>query len=813
MSMKTECPTEVAVGQVLKERYGEHIYIVLKTGRGARWTHLIDIEHEAESATHRKALPFKQKTDDLLLRLSPNCERENALEKLPKLPINVSARRQVLPFVLSRRSEKYKEIVRDPTKSEGWQRIVRLLTFDQPQNNDGKPPEPCFHGDAFEELLHRETRRKRILRYCEVSGISEDTVYRVFRRFCQQGMSPDAAADDYDRSGGRRKNRDWKRSPGRKPKHRKFGASARNDEMRKLLELAADHYLSFKYSKGKRSQKTLKQAVSWIQTKFLTDRVVYNEKQEMVELKLDRRIVMTVRQLQYYIWQNYSYEERRIRKVGIRQYLLHERPLKGRLRTSRGPGERFHIDATVVDIYLVGQALRTKVIGRPVLYLVIDDYTAMAVGFYLTFEPPCWDGAMMALANAISPKVEFCKSLGIDIREEQWPANRLCEILFADQGEVSSVHKAHPLIGHFRVEVSNAPAYRPDLRTVMERRFGIIPAIWNSLVPGIVEKTSFERGVAHPAYHAALDICDLRRVVCYAVLSYNNRLIRGYPTPPEMIDRGLAPTPLNLWRYGTEVNGCGRHVDVADFREKVMPTAKVPIDGKGILHNGLHYACPTLSLIERQAMFRGQKITTEVEIGYDSADNSSIQLRGLGEPISCPLSDHEIEKIRGLTYHEQKLWGELDATNSGMTEEDGEADRAMTDYNIAKIGSDATSKTSRALRSAGMTRPDISDMDEMRHLEQSAEPTLRTSDGPKKVGRSRRRNKIGVSLKKLIKKVQQGRGSEDLIHQEMYDEEGDAYENSAAHDDVTSAEAEGGRMTAKDLREKRARELLAAMDA
>ncbi|MFM0615018.1 integrase [Paraburkholderia nemoris] len=811
MLMKNACPTEVAVGQVLKERYGDHIYIVLKTGSNSRWTHLIDIEHRAESAAHRRALPFKLKTDELLLRLSTNCAREVALEKLPKLPTNVSARRCVLPFVLSRRSERYKEIARDPTQSKGWQRIVGLLTFDQPRKEEGKPPEPSIYGDTFEALLHKETRRKRILRYCEVSGISEDTVYRTFRRYCQQGMTPAAAADDYDRSGGRDKQRDWKRRPGRDSKRRKFGASACNQEVRRLLELAADYYFAFKYSKGKRSQKTLKQAVSWIQTTFLKDRVVYNEKMEMVELRLDRRVVITVRQLQYYIYRNYSYEERRIHKVGLRRYLLHERPLTGRLRTSRGPGERFHIDATIVDIYLVGQVLRTKVIGRPVLYLVIDDYTAMVVGFYLTFDPPCWDGAMMALTNAISPKVPFCRSLGVDIEEGQWPASRLCETLYADQGEVSSVHKAHPLITYFRVEVSNAQAFRPDLRSVMERRFGIIPAIWNSLVPGIVEKGSFDRGVEHPAYHAALNIQEMRRVICYAALSYNTRLIRGYPTPPEMVDRELAPTPLNLWNYGTEVNGCGRHVDVADFQAKVMPTTTVPIDGKGILHNGVHYACPTLSLVERQAMFRGQKIETNVEIGYDSADNSSIQLHGLGEPISCPLSDHEIKKLHGLTYQEQKLYKELDATNRGMTEEASEPERAMTDYNISKIAKDAVSKTSAALRDAGMTRPDVSDMDEMRHIEQSAESTLRTADGPKKARRTTRRNKIGASFKKLIKKVQQGVSLEDPVPQELYDEEGDAYEDSESQGNVTSSES--GRMTAKDLREKRARELLAAMDA
>ncbi|MFP3588535.1 integrase [Paraburkholderia sp. SIMBA_055] len=811
MSMKSSYPTQLAVCDVLKKRFGKTIYIVLKTGRGSRWTHLIDIEHEKKSNRNHKALPIKQKTDELMDRLSEEYEDEDALERLNKLPTDVSDRRSIHPFALSNRSERYKEIVLDPTKSKGWELIKGLLTFDLPLDEKGKAPEPSYYGDEFEALLHSETRRKRVLRYCEVSKISEDTVYRTFRRYCQRGMTPAAAADDYDLSGGRNQQREWKRPPGKAPWRRKLGASACDQEVRRLIALAADCYFSFQYVKGKRSQKTLEQALSWLRATFLRDRAVYNEKGEMVELRLSERIVITVRQLQYYILRNFTYEERRIRKVGLRRFLLHERPLKGRLRTTKGPGERFHIDATVLDIYLVGEILRTKVIGRPVLYLVIDDYSGMAVGFHLTFDPPCWDGAMMALVNAISPKVEFCRSLDIHIREDQWPACRLSEGVYADQGEVSSVHKAHPLISHYRMDVSNTPAYRPDLRSVMERRFGVIPAIWTSLVPGIVEKSSFDRGVAHPAYHAALDLKQLRRVICYSLLSYNTRIIRGYPTPPEMIERELAPTPLNLWKYGTEVNGCGRHVDVDEFRAKVMPRTMASIDAGGILHNDVHYACPTFDLVERQTMFRAEGTETNVEITFDSTDNSSIQILGLGEPMTCPMSEHDVGALHGVTYQEQSLAKDLDATNRGMAEEAGEPERAMTDYNISKIAKDATSKTAKALREAGMTRPDIKDMEETRNVERSASESLPAEDASKDTNKNRRKCKSGRSFKKIIEKILQGSRTEATGDPEPnYDEEGDAYEESVNIAKAPSSEA--SQMTAKELREKRARELLAELD-
>ncbi|MBN3858693.1 transposase family protein [Paraburkholderia sp. Ac-20340] len=805
MLVKSTCPTEVSVCDVLAERNGERIYIVLKTGRGHRWTHLIDIEHKAASAAHRRAQPFKLKTDELLLRLSDNCEPELALKKLEKLPNNVTARRESLPYVLSRRSEKYKNCVLDPKQSKGWKTIEGLLTFDLPRGADGKPPQALNIGDEFEELLHRETRHKRIKRYSQISGISEASVYRTFRRYCQQGMTPAAASDDYDRCGGRGKVRNWKRRPGKCASRRKLSASAKNQEIRRLLSLAADYYLSFAYSKGKRSQKSLDVALDWLRKTFLTDRAVYNESGELVDLTLDRTIVLTRRQLQYHVQQESTYEERRIHKVGLRQYMLHERPLTGRLRTSRGPGERFHIDATVIDIYLVGQVLRTRVIGRAVLYLVVDDYSGLYVGFYLTFDPACWNGAMMALAHAVSPKVPFCKSLGIDITEEQWPASRLCEVLYADQGEVSSVHKAHPLINFYHVEVSNAPAYRPDLRSVMERRFGMLPRIWNSLLPGIVEKSSFERGVEHPAYHAALDIKEMRRVITYAILSANKRVIRGYPTPPEMVDRELAPTPLNLWRYGTEVNGCGRHVDVAEFRAKMMPRLTVPIDKEGIVHNAMRYSCPTLSLVERQSMARAKTAETSVDIQFDSTDVGSIELLGLGEPIRCPLSNRESEKFAGVSYQEYLLYKDLDATNCGMADEDGEADRAKTSHNISKIGRDAVTKTAAALEAEGIKRPDISGMDDSRETERAIE---RGPDEP--VAKKTRKTK-GGGLKKLMKKFSGFVLTESSEEQPIkYDEEGDICEESV----TTGREAEEGKanLTSRDLREERARKLLEFLD-
>ena len=54
-----------------------------------------------------------------------------------------------------------------------------------------------------------------------------------------------------------------------------------------------------------------------------------------------------------------------------------------------------------------------KVIGRPVIYAVIDVYSRIVTGLYVGLEGPSWIGAMMALDNMVADKVHFVNSMGL----------------------------------------------------------------------------------------------------------------------------------------------------------------------------------------------------------------------------------------------------------------------------------------------------------------------------------------------------------------------------------------------------------------
>jgi putative transposase len=186
MPMKSTYLRPLAACDVLKERFGTKIYIVLKTGRGSRWTHLIDIEHEKKSDSSRKALPKKQKTDELMDRLSEEYKDEDALERC-ELPADVSDRRSIHPFALSNRSEKYREIVLDPTKSKGWKLIRGLLTFDLPLGEKVKRLSRQF---TETNLKHCFTARRVESEFCATAK------FRTFLRTRCIGHSVAIASED-----------------------------------------------------------------------------------------------------------------------------------------------------------------------------------------------------------------------------------------------------------------------------------------------------------------------------------------------------------------------------------------------------------------------------------------------------------------------------------------------------------------------------------------------------------------------------------------------------------------------------------------
>ncbi|TJY59721.1 hypothetical protein E4T66_11065, partial [Sinimarinibacterium sp. CAU 1509] len=99
-----------------------------------------------------------------------------------------------------------------------------------------------------------------------------------------------------------------------------------------------------------------------------------------------------------------------------------------------GPTDRFEIDATVANIWLVSKFDRTKLIGRPVVYLICDTWSRYIVGLHVALEGPSWDTARLAICNALTDKSAFLTAIGMDFPQSSRQSGASQSSLFKGLG-------------------------------------------------------------------------------------------------------------------------------------------------------------------------------------------------------------------------------------------------------------------------------------------------------------------------------------------------------------------------------------------
>lgn len=355
----------------------------------------------------------------------------------------------------------------------------------------------------------------------------------------------------------------------------------------------------------------------------------------------------TFRQFEY--WYHKEKNPRRTieAREGKRRYELKHRPVLGdSTQMAFGPGSIFQIDSTTADIYLVSALVRNRIIGRPTLYVLVDVFTHLIVGFTITLEEPSYLAAALALENSASDKIAFCSSLGIEIDQDEWPCAHLPEMLLADRGELEGP-KAEPIVNALNIRISNTAPYRADLKGIVERKFRSLNDEIIHWLPGHVNKTA-ERGDRDYRLDAVLDIHQFRKLVALTILEHNCSRIESYRLDEAMMSDGVEPRPLALWKWGIQ-NRAGhlRQVDPSILRMSLLPTDEASVTSKGIRFKGVFYCCERA--VREQWFVRARTNGSwRVSISYDPRCIDVIYLRGEGrkQPEPCRLVEAD-ERFKG----------------------------------------------------------------------------------------------------------------------------------------------------------------------
>lgn len=562
--------------------------------------------------------------------------------------------------------EKYRQ-----RRDKRWEIIKDIVT-----------EEPDVYDEKLRGAMIREAHEK--------FGTPKKDIYKYLREYWKGGKTPNALLPNYDNSGAPGKERGVKEGnkrgrPSRVEKEdpEKQGINI-DDEIKQIFRIAVQLYYDNK------QQYPLRKCYQTMLEKHFN--IGYENKNGVqVPVLPPAHELPTFGQFKYWYSKEKDLKKSLIAREGKRGFALRHRPVLGSsTQMAFGPGSIFQIDVTIADVYLVNSFDRTKIIGRPVIYTVIDVFSRMIVGMYVGLEGPNWIGAKMALANAFTDKVSFCAEYGIEISEDDWNCNYLPEAILADRGEIIGFNSDH-MIESLNIKVLNTPPYRADWKGIVEQSFRKANLKTIHWLPGAVKERYRERGEKDHRLDATLDLHQFTKIMINTFLNHNlYHRMHWYSRDEFMIQDHVEPIPNELWRWGIENR-------VGHLREKpsdiiklnLMPRDEATVTESGIRFKGMFYSCERAlneQWFEKARVYGNFK----VPVAYDTrnkADTINLILnngkdfevcylleresRYKGRRLEEVLDLHEFEKLDEAKYQTTKIQSdaELNAQNNAIIEE------------------------------------------------------------------------------------------------------------------------------------------------
>ncbi|MBD2566593.1 Mu transposase C-terminal domain-containing protein [Anabaena lutea] len=577
---------------------------------------------------------------------------------------------------------------------------------------------PLVEGD-IELIFNARDRGQLIEATVERTGCIKKTIYNYLRRYWQGGQTKNALLPLFDRCGAKGKERkvsNCKR--GRPSKLSKvtdipLGINV-NDDIRKYFSRGIA--LFYETQQGR----TLKDAFQKTLEKF------FHQGYEMqngvlVPVLPPASELPTFAQFRYWYEKERDISQQKISREGKRRFNLRHRAVLGdSTQMAFGPGSIYQIDATIGDIYLVSSLDRNRIIGRPVIYFVIDTFSRLITGFSVSLEGPSWLGAMLALENVATNKVAFCAEYGIEIDEADWPSHHLPEAILADRGELEG-YNADNLVNALNIRVSNTPPYRADWKGIVERNFRLSNDKMIRWMPGAVNRVR-ERGDKDYRLDAILDLQEFRKLIILSILDHNKlHRMNWYRMNEFMIQDYVEPYPIELWNWGIQ-NRVGHLRQIAPeiVRLNLLPSAEASVTPQGIYYQGLNYTC---ELAIREQWFVKARVNGrwKIPIAYDPRRLDIIYLRRDDTRILEPCQLSETQKtFRERDWFEVIDYFELQKQSQEAASTRQQQRKATFNAQVDNIVTKAKEKTEKALTGQS-NRSRVQGIRENRKLEREHE--------------------------------------------------------------------------------------------
>ncbi|WP_395015423.1 hypothetical protein [Dongia sp.] len=442
--------------------------------------------------------------------------------------------------------------------------------------------QPLFE-DPRLQILSLRPRAIIAIFFGDECPVSENAITKWLRQYWERGQVPNALIPDLKNCGyplePRTVTKKLGRHRGGDPTERTAGINITPDDAAKLrtgaIHIAAGSTWESAFKKTSKLYWGGEQIIDGVAHDWLLPRNQRPTKDQFV----------------YHAGKELKRADKIIGRVGQNAFHLMHRERTGSAKgNAHGPGSIYQIDSTVADVYLRSLIDPNRIVGRPVVYFVVDHYSGMIVGLWVSLRPASVQGCLRALRVALMPKSQFCRYFNIDIEDEDWPADCMFFELLTDRGTDFTNLVVDALVNIWEIRRSMAALRRGDWKGAVETTFNWLNyKVIEEWVPGTTHlRRPGEPSCPDDCVHT---IVSFWKLLILAVLDHNNRKLEVLPPGYDLLQNGH-PTSREVFQNGFRLEGGRRKPDLVLVDKVLMHTVRGHLSNRGIyVPGGLTYRC------------------------------------------------------------------------------------------------------------------------------------------------------------------------------------------------------------------------------
>ncbi len=424
-----------------------------------------------------------------------------------------------------------------------------------------------------------------------VHRVSRMLVYRLWHLLCNFGFEAESLIPNYGRCGAPgvlRPVTEIRKKSGRKTTSERLGFEDENPQMGVTDKCRAKILTA--YNRIPNPKPTFKDVYQQIIKQFSVDYKVTEDGIRGIlppagQYPNKGQVLHVIRSISKLDWA--------INKTTPAHFIRSKRGLNGKSWEGvAGPGHTYAIDSTVGDVYLRSSINRAWIIGRPIVYIVVDVWSTAVVGFYVSLRGPSWEEAKIAIFSTMASPELLASQWGWNPDHRLLlPAPAVPFTFLCDRGEYLSAGARETGMS-LGLNFQYAAARRADMKGCVEVLNRITKDEQYMFIPGAMDARRAEYELRAKPDESAFTLREYCQYLAQCFQLFNAEADRQNRLDAIMMAENVNPTPLGLWQYGVDAGiAHGKVITTDKLIATLLPKRDVVIRRDGIWFGGNQYNC------------------------------------------------------------------------------------------------------------------------------------------------------------------------------------------------------------------------------